>query len=394
MGESLGAPAEVTIRRVFDEDLEFITGVVRCVLGARRAADVEDVVSLALFAIDKSLHSFDPTRAPLRVWMYRIVERTARRYARKGRSLAARMVPWEEADELEGVEVLTEDLMSTDELRRLWDELSLLMSEEQRELLALHVLCGLTGPEIASLKGWNVNTTRRLITLAQNELAALHRLRQARQSRAGVLVLPLAFGAWTAHVEETAQRVPDAMRARLLARLEAGPEPEIEQQPATDAGPRPRARTIAPLLVGVPPASLPVSTAAVALAVLVTLVVCAVFLPAVTPVALTSPIAPAAEAPTTHAPEALALPTTTSFAAPPVATPSVPAPAAPRPVAPADPRVQELALLRAIRGALDEKDAVRARARLRDYDAHFGGGRGHFGADRDDLARRLAKLPP
>ena len=80
---------------------------------ARRNADVEDVVSLALSEIDRSLHTFDPGQAPLRVWMYRVVERTARRYARKGRSLASRMVPWEDVEDLEGIMGPAEELMTT-----------------------------------------------------------------------------------------------------------------------------------------------------------------------------------------------------------------------------------------------------------------------------------------
>ena len=228
VGERSDAPARPTIRDVFDLDLGFIASVVRRVLGARRTADVPDAVSLSLIAIHRGLGTFDPARGSLRVWEYRIVDRTTRRFARLGRSLASRMVQWDDV-ELEGVAVPTEELMSTNELRRLWDELSAKMSEEQREVLELHVLCGLTGAEIAALKGWNENTTRSLVTLAKQELAALHRERQAKQSRAGARVLSLPFAVWADHVQETAQRVPDSMRARLLERLEAGPDAGLER---------------------------------------------------------------------------------------------------------------------------------------------------------------------
>jgi RNA polymerase sigma factor (sigma-70 family) len=390
MGARLPAQPRPTIREVFEEDLGFLMAVARKVMGGRRAADVEDAVSVALWEIQKSLPRFDPERATRRVWMYRIVERAASRYAQRGRRVAALMVPWSEAqpEGLAGTEAMFDDRLTNDELQRLWRELSAQMDEGQRELLALN-LCGMTGDEIAELRGQNPNTTRSLLTLARQELGALHRERQARQSRAGVAVLPLAFATWQERVEASAQHVPDAMRARLLERLESGGGPSSDPPP-------PRLRTLAPL-AGLPPLALmPGATAVIVAAVVFAAALLLAFAPT------NQPAAPQAAA-TASAPGALeAEPAFTPPRSPSQAPSAARAPAssassvAPRaasiPPPPPSTRAQEQAIIRGIRNALNEHRPDVARARLADYDRHFPAG--HFREERDALARILAKLPP
>ena len=381
VGETSDAPARPTIRDVFDFDLGYIASVVRRLLGARRSADVPDAVSLALQEIHRSLPRFEPKRGPLRVWEYRIVERTTRKFARRGRSLASRMVSWGDLD-MEGAVTGTEELMSTNELRRLWDELSLRMSEEQRDLLELHVMCGLSGPEIAALKGLNGNTTRKRLTLAKAELAALHREWQAKQARAGALVLPLSFGAWADHVQETAQYIPEGMRAQLLERLglEAGRETGQD-------GPRGRATRLAFTGASVGGGLLGAFVFVLALLVVLVVVVLALLRRAPPP-----PPAGAAGGATASNSATALVATAAALPAAPLAAPT-PATNNSAAVAPTfahgpAPRTQRRSIVSAFERAMRDHGYEEACAKLRDYDAHHFAG-ADADADRAIMAGRL-----
>lgn len=410
-GESERADVDVpstrptTIRGVYDAYGGYIASIVRRLLGARRRADVSDVVNLSLIEINKGLPRFEPSRGTsLRVWMYPIVVRTARRYARKGRSLASLMVHLDD-EELEGTvrtdDVMTAaDLMSGDELRHLWDELTARLPAKQRVLLRMHVLSGLTSAEIAVLKGWNKNTTRGDLTDAKRALETLHRQWQAQQERAGATAMPLAFAFWSAHVQETAQYIPESMRAELLATVEkleaVGPGAALDH--ARPVGRRRlKARALRPVLAST--TSNVGGGLAGALILAVTMVIMVVL--ALAAQALRA--RPASVGTTTStAASALVATASPALAAAPVAAPvPAPSPASPPPRAPAATvpapgsahvgaalaaqDAHRAAIVQTFTRALNEHRHNEACAALADYDAHRFGDAG--AADRARMAR-------
>ena len=408
-GCSAACAARPTIRGVNDAHGGYIASIVRRVLGAHRRAEVSDVVNLSLVEINKGLPKFEPARGTsLRVWMYPIVVRTARRYAQKGRSLASRMVHLED---LEGT-VLTDDvmtnLMSGDELRRLWNELTARLPAKQRVLLQLHVLSGLSSREIADLKGWNKNTTRGDLTDAKRALETLHRQWQEAQERAGASVLPLAFAFWSAHVQETAQYVPASMRAALLATVEkleaVGPGAGLDH--ARPGRGRLEARVLRPVLASTSTSSNAMVGGGLAGALILAATMLVMVLLALAALALRARVSSAGTTTSTAASALVATASAASAAAPVAAPAPVPSPASPPPsatastspapvpadvAAPVAPDTHRAAIMQAFTRALREHRHNEACAALHDYDGHGFGAAG--AADRARMARLVVCDP-
>lgn len=121
-----------------------VAGFVR----SRRVGDADDVVNDVFLAAFRGIHSFTGNEADFRAWLFRItrnkvadwfrdIERRRRQSAASQTDLLTRVPDDGDTDAVAG-SLLVEELLAT-------------LTDEQREVLELRVLAGLTGPQTAEL---------------------------------------------------------------------------------------------------------------------------------------------------------------------------------------------------------------------------------------------------
>lgn len=135
-----------------------LTGYLR----GQRAPHPEDLTSEVMLQVVRDLHAFDGDESAFRSWVFTIARNRTidlRRYlARRPSStvdderLDGAMTPAEGADE-DAVEAIT-----TDELEQLLDG----VTPDQREVLLLRYVAGLTQAEVCAVLGKDINAVKQL----------------------------------------------------------------------------------------------------------------------------------------------------------------------------------------------------------------------------------------
>ena len=371
---TLAAP-KPTIRGIVRDHLGLIFAcAIRC-LGSYRD-DVEDVVSEALWEIHRSLPSYDPALGELQAWIYRITERRARRYVRQRR---ARQTVEAEALGGAGIERIAdpaptpEEHMDETHQRRLFDEACNEMAPERAQVLELHVLCGMSARAIAESLDLPEGTVKTRLRLGREDMETFVRQSERTRPRAVVAVLPLLE-----RVSRRSLAVPDAMRVRLVERLDA----RIVAEPSV-GGCAPRS-ALRP--EGAAPALVVGSVLALALIGLL-----ARPHPAVQPI----PIPEARDVPVAHVPDSLpeTLPPTIDLDLGDVQVATIATSRAAQPARAAAPPLrglpQERALLHAAATAIERGDIAEACRALDHYDREFPAPA--LGAERDTLRQLVAR---
>jgi RNA polymerase sigma-70 factor, ECF subfamily len=117
-------------------------------------AEIEDLVHEVFVIVDRRLGELRDERA-LRVWLYRITENVVRHQRRKNRWFG-----WLLGEEVDGIadgpqpDEALEQKRAAELVYRILDR----MAEKYRVVLILHELEGLSGPEIAELRGVKPST--------------------------------------------------------------------------------------------------------------------------------------------------------------------------------------------------------------------------------------------
>lgn len=152
-------------------------GFVRRTLSRRgvRSADLDDVVQDAFVTIHKLLPAFEG-RASLETWLHAVTWRVAARYHRRGYS---RFEVASTSPEL-GVEQAGSDWAGADRLHNLLRGLG----DEERDLIALHEVGGLSIAELARLTGTARATVRMRIARGSATIARRASLREVQAAPA------------------------------------------------------------------------------------------------------------------------------------------------------------------------------------------------------------------
>ena len=137
-----------------------LAGPVSGYLSSRGAADPEDLTGETFLQVARNIQTFDGSESSFRSWVFVIAHRRlidARRTAVR----RAEVTSLERANidpsggDVEGEAV---DQLVTDEMRRVFD----LLTEEQRDVLALRVIANLTLQETAEVMGKRVGAVKAL----------------------------------------------------------------------------------------------------------------------------------------------------------------------------------------------------------------------------------------
>ena len=130
-------------------------------LRAQRAPDPEDVAGEVFLQVVRDLPGFSGDEAGFRAWVFTIAHR---RLVDARRRVSRRPAEPTPSDELEATmpPVATEPealaALGTEEVLALLDRLT----EDQREVLVLRLVAGLTGPEIAEVTGRDLEAVKAL----------------------------------------------------------------------------------------------------------------------------------------------------------------------------------------------------------------------------------------
>jgi RNA polymerase sigma-70 factor (ECF subfamily) len=117
------------------------------------SAEIEDLVHEVFVIVERKLPAFRGDA--LTTWLYRITENVVRHQRRKNRLLSWLGIDMpEHADEAPLPDEAIERKRSIEKVYRILDR----MSEKYRTVLILHEIEGLSGPEIAELRGLKPST--------------------------------------------------------------------------------------------------------------------------------------------------------------------------------------------------------------------------------------------
>jgi len=159
-------------------------------LGTGDSQDAEDLVQDVFIRVIKSAHSFDPTRASFRTWLYRIarnrcidIKRKKRRFAflRLDQQMAIdspdEHLPLDEVLSVPLDEVLSaldEDIetqiIETALHKAIKDCIQALEHEEEKEAILLYYLAGKVYREIAKILGKSLSTAKNRVMSAQEKV--------------------------------------------------------------------------------------------------------------------------------------------------------------------------------------------------------------------------------
>lgn len=144
-----------------------LAGPVTGYLASRGAAEPEDVTSEVFLKVARSIHTFEGDKSSFRSWVFVIAHR---RLIDERRSVGRQPEFTELFTENRGGNVESEavDLLTTDEMRQAFEELT----DNQRDVLALRMIAGLTLADTAQVLGKKVGAVKAL------QRRALEALRQ------------------------------------------------------------------------------------------------------------------------------------------------------------------------------------------------------------------------
>jgi RNA polymerase sigma-70 factor (ECF subfamily) len=180
---SVELPPLPPFARLYDEHFDFVWREA-CRLGVP-GASVEDVVQDTFLVLHRRLGDYDG-RTPVKGWLLGIVYRVVSDHRRRFRRKDAACVP--HAADSDGNVLLASPQKSPSaeaehaEQVRLLEDLLAEMDEEKRELLVLSELEEMTVPEIAEMRGANVNTIYARLRAARKEFEAAYARRRAREA--------------------------------------------------------------------------------------------------------------------------------------------------------------------------------------------------------------------
>jgi len=153
-------------------------------LGTGDSQDAEDLVQDVFIRVIKAAHSFDPTKASFRTWLYRIARNRCIDIKRKkGRFAFLRIdqpIAIDSPDEHlpldEALSALDEDIESqiieTALHQAIKDCIRALKNEEEREAILLYYLAGKVYREIAETLGKSLSTAKNRVQSAQEKVKA------------------------------------------------------------------------------------------------------------------------------------------------------------------------------------------------------------------------------
>ena len=153
-------------------------------LGTGDSQDAEDLVQDVFIRVIKAAHSFDPTKASFRTWLYWIARNRCIDIKRKkGRFSFLRLdqqVAIDSPDEHlpldETLSALDEDIESqiieTALHQAIKDCIQVLENEEEREAILLYYLAGKVYREIAEILGKSLSTAKNRVMSAQEKVKA------------------------------------------------------------------------------------------------------------------------------------------------------------------------------------------------------------------------------
>jgi len=153
-------------------------------LGTDDSQDAEDLVQDVFIRVIKAAHSFDPTKASFRTWLYRIARNRCIDIKRKkGRFAFLRLdqqmtsdLPDEHLPLDEVLSALDEDIESqiieTALHQAIKDCIRALKNEEEREAILLYYLAGKVYREIAGILGKSLSTAKNRVQSAQEKVKA------------------------------------------------------------------------------------------------------------------------------------------------------------------------------------------------------------------------------
>ncbi len=137
-------------------------------------ADVDDVAQALLLSVNRSLHTYDPSRGELRTWLYRIAQRFAEVYRRRkqraldtlGQVVNADFAVTSFEDGASDIIAVpdpapsSEEKMMQEEDREFLQEMLKCLPPARRETFELHEIGGMTDSEIAELLDISKNTVK------------------------------------------------------------------------------------------------------------------------------------------------------------------------------------------------------------------------------------------
>jgi len=153
-------------------------------LGTGDSQDAEDLVQDVFIRVIKAAHSFDPTKASFRTWLYRIARNRCIDIKRKkGRFSFLRLdqqlaidSPDEHLPLDETLSALDEDIESqiieTALHQAIKDCIQVLENEQERDAILLYYLAGKVYREIAEILGKSLSTAKNRVLSAQEKVKA------------------------------------------------------------------------------------------------------------------------------------------------------------------------------------------------------------------------------
>jgi RNA polymerase sigma-70 factor (ECF subfamily) len=163
----------VDFRTVFELEGDYVARSLRR-LGVR-SSDVEDATHEVFVAVHARLGEYDPTR-PIRPWLFAFAYRVA---CAEKRRPHRRMDLVDEMPEVPDQRGNADELVEQNERRALLLAALDALSPEQRAVVVMHEIDGITVPEIAAAFDIPLNTAYSRLRLGREELArSVRRLRE------------------------------------------------------------------------------------------------------------------------------------------------------------------------------------------------------------------------
>ncbi|MDX1621408.1 MAG: RNA polymerase sigma factor [Nitriliruptorales bacterium] len=152
------AGGEWAWRRLYDDLAPLLLGYLR----GKGAEDPEGLVGEVFLRVARSLETFEGDESGFRSWVFTIAHH--RLIDERRKRSRWRTTPIEDASQTEELPVVESesqavDSLTTDEIRTLLDEV---LTEDQRDVLLLRLVGGLTIPEVAEIVGRTENATKAL----------------------------------------------------------------------------------------------------------------------------------------------------------------------------------------------------------------------------------------
>jgi RNA polymerase sigma factor (sigma-70 family) len=201
------------------EHLGWIQSWLLC-LGVLRQ-DLGAVTSDVLLAVLRSLSTFDPTQpGGLRAWLFRIVERHAKRHLERASKDAGRLVD----DSGDFVWIADpspdpEELLIEERAKRLIEELIAEMEPRVQRVFKARYLTGMSIEEIAEAFSIPDHSVKNWLRAGLKQFEAGLKRRQAEQRRRGAHVLPITAATLLDHERAALLTVSDELRGEVMAQL-------------------------------------------------------------------------------------------------------------------------------------------------------------------------------